>query len=122
MHHEIAAWRRPMYATEIAARSGSRVFTGGLMLAGAVDAMADSVRIRRAEAASSVQELAIRLQESRADETAALNVAMALQASSRGRAGDLPAPVAGRCRTSGFARRRRPRSRSCMRCAPPADR
>lgn len=69
-----------MYATEIAARSGSRVFTGGLMLAGAVDAMADSVRTRRAEAASSVQELAIRLSESRAEEAAALNVAAALQA------------------------------------------
>ena len=69
-----------MFATEIAASSASRIFTGGLMLGGAIDAMADNARLRRAEAASSVQELAIRLEEARSGELAAIELAAGLQA------------------------------------------
>jgi hypothetical protein len=68
-----------MFATEIASSSASRIFTGGMMLGGAIDAMADNAQIWRAEAASSVQELALRLQESRASELAAIELAAALQ-------------------------------------------
>ncbi|MCQ6513039.1 hypothetical protein NPN18_25050, partial [Vibrio parahaemolyticus] len=56
-----------------------RIFTGGLMLAGALDAVVDGAQIRRVEAANSVHELAIRLEEARSGELAAMELAASLQ-------------------------------------------
>ncbi len=67
-------------ASHIALGASSRLFTGGLLLAGAVDAAADAVAIRRAEGAIAQGNLAARLSSARDATDEALLVARDLAA------------------------------------------
>lgn len=66
--------------THIGLESSARIGMGGMLLGGALSIAADNVAIRRAEAVTSVAELAIRLREARAHEAAAVEAAIAAQA------------------------------------------